>query len=391
MPLTENELRDLLRERSAAAPTSPDRVGAVRTRVARQRRRELAVVSGALALVVAAGALWALPGQSATPVPPASPSPSVPGGEFTTTAMIDGITASVTGPSVVDGVAPFDLTLRVDNPESGSVWRGRVAAGLLYDQLVPGYFDGDVLTSTDGSGVNLGATLPASVTTRAFGGVQMPDTVVLAPGDTRVWTFSVARNPAVAVPSGIRGWLAYLVADGTGIVPSSGRAVTFTPSGSSLACAAVTGLTWQRGTPGAWGLESVSTATVGADGSARWVEVPGVDAAGGTTFTSTQTRNVQASTVIATLGAAGAAEASGYGAELPDMPSTLEAGRYVAYAAVRMVAVTFAGTCGPSGEPISGTWTAYADRAAGVLDCDVVAAAALPQPGAAASAYCAKG
>lgn len=43
--------------------------------------------------------------------------------------------------------------------------------------------------------------------------------------------------------------------------------------------------------------------------------------------------------------------------------------RYVACSGTRLVPITFAGSCGPSGEPISGTWTAYDDRSTGLLDC----------------------
>ena len=90
------------------------------------------------------------------------------------------------------------------------------------------------------------------------------------------------------------------------------------------------------------------------------------------------------------LGDAGAAEASGFGAELPDRPATLEPGRYVSYSGTRLVPITFAGTCGPSGEPITGTWTAYNDRTTGLLDCTRLGTGSLTIIATQAKALCPK-
>ncbi len=111
MPLTENELRDLLHERSAGAPAAPDRVGAVRSRVAKQRRRELAGVAAVMAVVVGAGALWALPRNTATPIPPATSSPVLPprssrGAVVTISDVAGLLTTTLSGPLTVDGTGP---------------------------------------------------------------------------------------------------------------------------------------------------------------------------------------------------------------------------------------------------------------------------------------------
>ena len=91
------------------------------------------------------------------------------------------------------------------------------------------------------------------------------------------------------------------------------------------------------------------------------------------------------------LGDLGAATPSGFGAELPDRPATLDPGRYVAYSGTQLVPITFAGSCGPSGEPISGTWTAYDDRTMGLLDCDTLGAGSLTIIATQAKALCPKG
>jgi hypothetical protein len=101
---------------------------------------------------------------------------------------------------------------------------------------------------------------------------------------------------------------------------------------------------------------------------------------------STQGSDVRSTTVARALADAGAGEATGFGAALPEQPGTLPPGSYVAYSAVRTVDISFAGTCSPSGEAITGTWTTYADTTEDVLDC-----ADRPAPGTAAAraaVYC---
>lgn len=373
MPLTENELRDLLHQRSAGAPMPPDRVGAVRARVAKQRRRELVGVAAVLALVVGAGALWALPRTTATPVPPATSSPTpAPSADVVTTASeIGGLATSVTGPSTITGTAPFDLVLKATNTGTQE-WTGMVAAGVVVDAEVPGMYEGGLITPTDavdGYPGGLGVTLPDPQ--KQFNGVMPEAAVTLAPGETKTWTMSVQRSASVPVTGTVLGWLPSVQPDGdttSATVPSGGTELAVTPAASNLTCASVSIVETGRGAVQPWTVDLAYTAVVGADGKPTWEEIAGLGDQG-TSVTSTQSGNVRSSTIMKALGDQGAAEASGFGAELPDRPATLDPGRYVAYSGTQLVAIDFGGTCGPSGEPISGTWTAYADRGTGLLDC----------------------
>jgi hypothetical protein len=399
MPLTENELRDLLHQRSAAAPAAPDRVGAVRTRVAKQRRRELAAVSGALALVVVAGALWAVPRNSAKPVDPASPSPSASpsstgsvSGTVTTTADVGGLSTVVTGPQAVDGDAPFDVTLKATNISS-SRWKGTLAAGLASTAEAPGMFEGGLITSAEDAvpnTSNLGSTMPDE--TSQFDGVIPENGVTLAVGESRTWTFKVRRDLSTPVVGPVTGWVAFADREGhDGAQPvdaSTASALTFTPTASNLSCATVAIGTWDRGAVNPWTLDLGYTAVVGSDRKVRWTEISGLGDQG-MTVDSDQTGKVRSSTIMKALGDLGAATPSGFGAELPDRPTTLDPGRYVAYSGTRTVPITFAGTCGPSGDAISGTWTAYDNKTTGLLECSVTPDAS--SLGVKAKAICPKG
>lgn len=396
MPLTENELRDLLHQRSAAAPASPDRVGAVRTRVAKQRRRELAGVAAMMAVVVGAGVFWALPRNTAAPVPPAtsSPTPAPSADVFTTASEIGGLTTAVTGPSAITGTAPFEVTLKVTNDGNGT-WKGTVAAGVVVDAEVPGLFEGGVITAagdiSEGYPADLGVALPDLAT--QFNGVMPTDSLTLQPGESRTFTMSVKRSEAVPVVGTVRGWLPSVQPEGdatSATVPDGGTAIPVSPAGSNLSCASVSIVPTNRGEVQPWTVDLAYTAVVGADGKATWKEVAGLGDQG-MSVQSTQTGNVRDSTIIKALADQGAAEASGYGAELPDRPATLDPGRYVAYAGTQLVPIDFSGTCGPSGEPISGTWTAYNDRTTGLLDCDTLGAGSLTVIATQAKALCPKG
>ena len=75
MTISEQDLRELLRERSDVVPSSPDRADAVKQRVRRQRRLEAAAVSAGLMAAIVAVAAVAIPrvgDTSPTPVPPAT-------------------------------------------------------------------------------------------------------------------------------------------------------------------------------------------------------------------------------------------------------------------------------------------------------------------------------
>jgi hypothetical protein len=236
-------------------------------------------------------------------------------------------------------------------------------------------FEGGIVEGTTGVDPpvvsNFGATLDAP--NRQLQGVILDAPVTLAAGETRRWTFEVQRDLAYPVSGTVLGWASYANSDAVDvqqIAPPSGlTALTFTPTSSNRPCATVAIGSWDRGQVQPWTVDIAYTAVVGADGKAAWEEIAGLGDQG-TSVDSTQTGNVRSSTVMKALEDQGAGVASGFGAALPDRPSTLDPGRYVAYSGTQLVPITFAGTCGPSGESISGTWTAYDDRTTGLLDCD---------------------
>jgi hypothetical protein len=170
----------------------------------------------------------------------------------------------------------------------------------------------------------------------------------------------------------VSGWVVY--ADRVGhddeqpVDAGKASALTITPAGSNLSCASVAIRDWTKGDVQPWTVDLAYTAVVGSDGKVSWTEISGLGDQG-TLVTTNQTGKVRSSTVMNALGALGAPAPSGFGAETPDLPTTLAPGRYVAYSGTQLVPVTFAGTCGPSGDAISGTWTAYNDRTKGLLDC----------------------
>jgi hypothetical protein len=347
-----------------------------------------------MAVVVGAGVFWALPRQTATPTPPASPSPSASGTASTITVgtVVGGLDTVVSGPRVVDGDTPFDLTLQVTNI-SGGTWQGTVAAGLVSTAEVPGLFEGGLITRTE-DGVptssNLGATLPEE--TVQFDGLVPDDQITLDVGESRTWTLTARRNLAAPVVGPVSGWVVFADREGHDdeqrLDAGKGSALTFTPAESNLPCASVQIGTWDRGDVQPWTVDLAYTAVVGADGKATWEEIAGLGDQG-TSVMSTQSGNVRDSTIMKALGDLGAATPSGFGAELPDRPTTLDPGRYVAYSGTRTVPITFAGTCGPSGDAISGTWTAYDDKRTGLLDCSVTPDA--NSLGVKAKAICPKG
>lgn len=396
MPLTENESSATCCT-SAAPPHPPPPTGSVPSAPAwPSSAAALAAVSGALALVVAAGAFWVLPRNSATPTPPASPSPttSATDGTTTTKAELDGLKFMITGPATIEGTAPFDVTLVVVNG-TDSRWKGSLAAGLASDAEVPGMFEGGIVTAAapvDGLPTDLGVTLPDPG--RQYAGIMPAESVDLAAGETRTWTMSVRREPGSPALGRVTGWLPFAQQEGSRtdstVATEAGTTIAVSPTGTNRSCATVQIGTWDRGEVKPWTVDLAYTAVVGADGKATWEEIAGLGDQG-TYVDSTQTGKVRSSTVMRALGDLGAAEASGFGAELPDRPATLDPGRYVAYSGTQLVPITFAGSCGPSGEPISGTWTAYNDRTTGLLDCNTLGAGSLTIIATEAKAYCPTG
>jgi hypothetical protein len=402
MPMTEDELRAALRSRTDSVPATPGLADRAERQGRRQQTGTRAAGAVALVAVMAVAAATVLPRITAqTPVPPASPSPSASAtgdqaGDVVTTAEVAGLATTTTGPRSIDGTQPFEVVLTVEN-RSGSAWTGTLGVGLVATTAVPGYFDGAIAGLDGGEDMekasNFAATLPDD---RQFQGVSFQDSadagpVTIPAGATRTWTVGLARDPGTAVLGPVSGWVAYghRTSDaGSPVALPAGSPITVTPAASNLPCATVTGLTYTVGQPTRWALDYAATAVVGSGGQASWTEVPAVDSGIGSGVSSTQEGDVRPTTVIAALADAGAGEGTGYGGTRPDQPASLPPGSYVAYSAVRGIEVSFAGTCGPSGEPISGVWTTYADTADGLLDC-----ATVPEPGTAAAratAYCPK-
>ncbi len=408
MPMTEDELRAALRSRTDSAPATPGL--AERAERAGRRQQTGARVAGAVALVavMAVAAAAVLPRVTAqTPVPPAttspSPSASTPGDptagtRYEATATIAGLSTAAYGPQMVDGTGPFEVELSVENP-SDKAWTGTLGVGVVATTAVPGWYDGAIFElAPDESGTqygNFGATLMAD--DRQFQGViiqkdQNGGAITVPAGATRTWKMQLARNAGTAVLGPVTGWVAYAQRsndDATPVAVDSGYPVTVTPTTSNLSCATVESVTYQKGQPGPWGLDYAATATVGSNGKATWEEIPAVDSGVGSNVDSNQSGNVRPTTVVRALADAGASTATGYGASQPDRPSTMQPGTYVAFSAVKQVQITFTGSCGPSGEPISGTWTTYADTTEGMLDCSTEPAAGTAE--AKAKAYCPKG
>jgi hypothetical protein len=75
MSSTEQDLRDLLADRSASAPAAPERLAQVQRRVHGRRRRELAMALAAVVLIVVAGVAFAVNRPTAQPTQP-QPTPS---------------------------------------------------------------------------------------------------------------------------------------------------------------------------------------------------------------------------------------------------------------------------------------------------------------------------
>ena len=218
MAFTEDDLRAVMRERSATVPATPELASRVQQRVRRRRRNELVAVAVALVLVLSGVALVAIPRPSTTP--PVAPSPST-GPTVVTEQSLGNLDVITVGPPAINGTTPIVLKMTVRNLGTRP-WRGIVAIGVVDNAVIPGWFDGGLFTGS-GSGnpvSGFGGAMPDSSTadgnsvTRAFDGVSLDHDVVLAAGESGSWTFTVQRDLTTEVPAAVVGWVPFLSGQG---------------------------------------------------------------------------------------------------------------------------------------------------------------------------------
>jgi len=389
MPTTEDDLRRLLRDRTADVPMSTSRLAGVQHRVEARKRRDRAVTAGVLAVVLVAGALFAVPrlrGEDA--VPPADTSKTL-----VYQGVVGGLAVRTEGPAAVDGDTPFEVELSVTN--SGSqAWRGVVAVGALYPALAPGWYDGGLFDVDYESGSGVVGGFASFFGDQEFAGGGPQDRQTIPAGATRTWTLTFYRSQAEPVTGDVRAWVAY--ADPDGDVPNSvGDATDYpllavSPQQATMPCGAVTISNYTVGDDTPYQLDYVLTAVVGADREAEWTtEAEAI----GTPATLDSNVAARPTVVAAAIAEAGGPAARGYGYGPPQTEAELDPGRYVAYSGFRTKPVLFSGTCDGSGDPVSGTWNTYSGNAEGLLDCSLTPAAgtAMGKLAVEAKAYCPKG
>lgn len=379
MPLTEDDLRALLRDRTASVPPTPGLAGRVEQRGRRRRRVELVTGVAALVLVLVGAALVAVPHRQAAPPvgPTPTPSPSVSGRTVVTSQSVGDLDVTTEGPARIDGGAPFTLRLTVSNT-GARAWSGVVAIGVVGDAVFPGWYDGGLITAVGGFDQysDLGATLPeltmvgGKTVARAFSGVSPRDSQTIEAGQTRTWVITAGRDAATAVPGDVAGWVPYLGAVGAdspfGDVDMA-TPVTVAPIGSSLPCATVSIDQATPGTAGPWQFSEVAAATAGTSKAASWKGVT-VDAEP-MDLSSSATGDVRPTTVARAIADRGVGRPSAFGPSAAPRPRTLAPGRYVTYGAYTLLPITFTATCAPSGTVITGTWKSYDAVETGLVDC----------------------
>lgn len=380
MPVSENTLRDLLHERSTAVPPTPDLADRVQVRVRRRRRLEAGTGIAALVMVLLAAGLVFVPRHDATP-PVSAPT------HRSTQMMESTLRVTTEGPTRIEGEVPVDATLEITNTGS-TTWRGVAGVGLASPGEVPGYVGlNQLLASAGDVGDPMITQGPDAVADRSsaqeFAG-QSVGTVVLAPGEHRSWTVRVKRNASSSVLGPVYGWIPYVDRDSTSdetVLGSLDRAtrIVVTPLASDRACDTVTVTSAKVGPAGPWTLVEARRAVVGTDLAATWLPLDVPDAP--ITRADVALGDARETTVMLAVSAylAGTATpvpATGYpSGDNPADAREPVPGTYIWFAGSRLVDVSFTGTCGPSGQEISGTWTAYYRTMEGLLDCSVVPSA----------------
>ena len=381
MPVTEDDLRALLRERTTSVPATPDLARTVQDRVRRRHRQELAAAALAVVVVLVGAALVVLPRPSATPPAGPSPTPSPSTGRTVVIGpqSIGDLDVTTEGPLTISGTTPFLLRITVHNT-GARAWNGLVAIGLVHDAVFPGWFDGGLLTLTGGFDTwsDLGATLPdravvgGKPVTSVFDGVSLSARQTVAAGATRTWTFTAVRDTTTAVPGDVVGWVPSIDPVPSGALVfgdvSVASPVAVTPTASTLSCAVPTITSTSQGKPTDWQVSDAATAVVGTDRRARWTDVSGLDPQQ-MSLSSTATGDVRDTMLARALADSGVGRPSGFGPEAADRPARMAPGRYVTYAGYTILPISFTATCAPSGAAIAGTWDSYDAVTTGLLDC----------------------
>lgn len=379
MPMTEDELRDLLRSRTQTAPAVAGLAERAEAAGRRQRAGIRAGVAAALVAVLAVSAAIALP-RGGTDVPPVGPTPTVSEGALVVEQDLNGVRVRTSGPAVIEGEGPFTLTLQATNPGSQD-WTGEVGVGLLREAVpAPAGFS---LLIPDDPSVEPGPDVLTGLTSelgdgRTFEGASTVVSVRIDAGGTSTWTVQLRRNPEAAVIGTPIGWVGYVmpddVVDSTAIDPvgDRGTALDITPRGSSLGCGEVSDLTWERTGDQEWRLTLAEQVIVEQDGAqptvglAESMDVVDVSLDAGSA-------PAPAWAVLRALDAAGTGASTTTGlTEIPLNPEAFpQAGTFVRYSAASMVDIRFSGTCEPSGEPVSGVATLNGDGAVngGIVEC----------------------
>ncbi len=232
MSPTEQDLRDLLADRSAVAPTSPDRLTAVQRRVRRRSRRQLAMVTVGLVAVAGLSIVrhGSVAGPSQQPASPPATSTPLPSGatrlgpfrypyeerDQIHTATVDGLHITTDGPHRIAGTGSYPFTVNVTlTNTTTTAWRGTVGVG-LYGSTADSYFGRDpFLYAADY--YHLGCCESATNwfafnMTPAFRiqGIADPSQHVIRPGQTVTIQIAMVK-PAYGIPHvAVRGWVPVL-------------------------------------------------------------------------------------------------------------------------------------------------------------------------------------
>jgi hypothetical protein len=215
MPLSEQDLRDVLDRRSASPPTVTNRVELVQRRRRSARRRQAIAWGAALAMA----AITAIPiaghlgvsgvhPVSVRPTPTVSTVPHV-----TQTATIDGVSVRTDGPAVIKGSRPLTVTVTITN-STGSTWRGQIAVGIMEPNTGKNS-NSPLMFPSPGQPAYIGLSMFLPDNTRSLDGVQDTTVITLGPGATRTVHLTMQRNSDTDNRHPIRGWIPYLTRQGT--------------------------------------------------------------------------------------------------------------------------------------------------------------------------------
>ena len=373
MTISEQDLRELLRERSDVVPSSPDRADAVKQRVRRQRRLEAAAVSAGLMAAIVAVAAVAIPrvgDTSPTPVPPAtSTATPTPGPQVTGTATYDGIRMDTSGPATVHGTTPFIVSVTVTNTTSQE-WRGSVDLGVHRPGPLPNAADSLFLPSpaTPDRHVDI-AMLPDGLT--ELDGVRSGE-LDLAAGASTVVTLHLERSSSTVANPDISGWVPWLYGTPpTSLVTSGFQLVVVDPRDPLATCTSfVVSRATEQPLPDQL-LGAATTTTTSATVAPDWTEVAGLP---GSFIPSVSGADVDLVTLIEGLDTFGVHGVGSAVSHKPDLTTPKYAAAFVTYSGIAPVDITFTGTCVHADSavaplPMSGVLHTYRSDVGGILDC----------------------